>query len=411
MYYVPRIDKKLIEAYHEDLICLTGNLNGEVPNKILNIGEKQAEDALLWWKDLFKDDLYAEIMRHGQEDEERVNLVLLKLAKKHEVKILATNNTYYLEQKDWESHDVLLCLRDNELVSTPIGRGRGFRFGFQNEQYYFKSPEEMKELFIDLPEAILNIQEVVDKIEHYPLQRDVLLPAFDIPEEFQDDRDANDNEKRGENNYLRHLTYEGAKKRYPDMSDEVRDRIDFELKTVAKTGYPGYFLIVQDFCHAARRMGVSVGYGRGSAAGSVVAYCNGITNIDPIKYDLLFERFLNPERVSMPDIDIDFDDEGRGDVMQYVIDKYGANQVAQIITYGTMAAKSSLRDTARVLDLPLSRSSRFGGLCCRDRNLEQARLHGRGQADDQDAFQRGLRQGQGASNVGKARRFKGSCHL
>jgi DNA polymerase-3 subunit alpha len=369
MYYVPRIDRKLIEEYRGDLICLTGNLNGEVPNKILNIGENQAEEALIWWKELFKDDLYVEVMRHGQEDEERVNEVLIKLAKKHEVKMIASNNTYYLEEKDAESHDVLLCLRDNELVSTPIGRGRGFRHGLTNQEYYFKSQEEMKELFIDLPETILNVEEIIDKVEHYPLQRDVLLPAFDIPEEFQDPQDPADGGKRGENNYLRHLTYEGAKERYPDLTDEIRERLDFELKTIENTGYPGYFLIVQDFCHAARRMGVSVGPGRGSAAGSAVAYCNGITNIDPIEYDLLFERFLNPERISMPDIDIDFDDEGRGDVMKYVIDKYGANQVAQIITYGTMAAKSSLRDTSRVLDLPLSEASNLAGMVVGNESL------------------------------------------
>jgi|TARA_R110000737_G_scaffold164321_1_gene191792 DNA polymerase-3 subunit alpha len=358
-YYVPRIDKKLIEEYKEDLICLTGNLYGEVPNMILNLGESQAEEALLYWKDLFKDDLYLEIMRHGQEDEERVNEVLIRFSEKHEVKLVATNNTYYLDKSDAESHDILLCLKDNELVSTPIGRGRGFRYGLPNQEYYFKSEEEMKELFLDLPEAIFTIEEILNKIEPYQLARDVLLPAFDIPSEFTDPLDAADGGKRGENNYLRHLTYEGAKDRYEEITDEIRDRIDFELATVEKTGYPGYFLIVQDFCHAAREMGVWVGPGRGSAAGSVVAYCNGITNIDPIKYDLLFERFLNPDRVSMPDIDIDFDDEGRGKVIEYVINKYGANQVAQIITYGTMAAKSSLRDTSRVLDLPLSEASQL----------------------------------------------------
>ena len=362
MYYVPRIDKKLIEQYHEELICLSGNLYGEIPNLVLNVGEKQALEALEWWKGLFKEDFYLEIMRHGQEDEDRVNEVLIKFAKEHDVKLVASNNTYYLEQKDAESHDVLLCLRDNELVTTPIGRGRGFRYGLPNQEYYFKSAEQMKELFLDLPEAILNIGEIIEKIEYYPLQRDVLLPAFDIPEEFQDARDQEDGGKRGENNYLRHLTYEGAKERYEEITDEIRERLDFELETIANTGYPGYFLIVQDFCHASREMGVWVGPGRGSAAGSAVAYCNGITNIDPIKYDLLFERFLNPERISMPDIDIDFDDEGRGKVIDYVIDKYGANQVAQIITYGTMAAKSSLRDTARVLNLPLSDASRLAGL-------------------------------------------------
>lgn len=220
----------------------------------------------------------------------------------------------------------------------------------------------MKQVFADVPEAIINTNEIVEKIEHYHLAMDVLLPAFDIPEQFLDERDKEDGGKRGENNYLRHLTYEGAKERYEEITDEIRERLDFELSIIAKTGYPGYFLIVQDFCNASREMGVSVGPGRGSAAGSAVAYCTGITNVDPIKYDLLFERFLNPDRVSMPDIDIDFDDEGRGRVIQWVIDKYGANQVAQIITYGTMAAKSAVRDTSRVLDLSLFDADRIAKL-------------------------------------------------
>lgn len=361
-YYVPRIDKKLIEQYKEDLIVLTGNLYGEVPSKILNVGEKQAEEALLWWKESFGNDLYIELMRHNQEDENRVNQVLIEFSKKYNIKIVATNNTYYAEKEDANAHDILLCVKDGEKQATPIGRGRGYRYGLPNQEYYFKSSEEMKNLFKDLPEAITNLQEIVDKIEPYDLARDVLLPKFDIPEEFQDEEDKIDGGKRGENAYLRHLTYEGAKKRYGEITDDVRERLDFELDVIAKTGYPGYFLIVEDFIREARNMGVSVGPGRGSAAGSAVAYCLGITNIDPIKYDLLFERFLNPDRVSMPDIDIDFDDEGRSRVMDYVIKKYGANQVAQIITYGTMAAKSSIRDTARVLDLPLFDADRIAKL-------------------------------------------------
>jgi len=362
MYYVPRIDKKLIERYKEDLIVLSGNLYGEIPNLILNVGESQAEEALLWWKGQFGSDFYLEIMRHGQENENRVNETLIRFSEKHGVKLVATNNTYYLDKSDAVSHDVLLCVKDSELVSTPKGRGRGFRYGLDNEEYYFKSSEEMKELFLDLPEAIENIEEVLSKCEPYGLARDVLLPAFDIPEEFQDPLDKEDEGKRGENNFLRHLTYEGAILRYGEITDEIRDRLDFELETIERTGYPGYFLIVQDFCRAAREMGVSVGPGRGSAAGSAVAYCTGITNVDPIAYDLLFERFLNPDRVSMPDIDIDFDDEGRGRVIDWVINKYGANQVAQIITYGTMAAKSAIRDAARVLDLSLQEADRLAKL-------------------------------------------------
>jgi DNA polymerase III subunit alpha len=362
MYYVPRIDKSVVEMYKEDIIVLTGGLSGEVPNLLLNVGERQAEEALLWWREQFGEDLYVEVLRHGQEDEDRVFGSLIKMAEKHGIKTVAANNTFYGTKEDANTQDILLCVRDGEQVATPKGKGRNFRFGLENEEYYFKSQEEMKELFLDLPEAIESIKEILDKIEHYPLAREVLLPAFEIPDEFKHPEDEIDGGKRGENAYLRHLTYEGAAKRYPEITDEIRERLDFELATVERTGYPGYFLIVQDFCQAARDMGVSVGPGRGSAAGSAVAYCTGITNVDPIKYDLLFERFLNPDRVSMPDIDIDFDDEGRGRVIDWVIKKYGANQVAQIITYGTMAAKSSIRDAGRVLDLPLPETGMLGKL-------------------------------------------------
>lgn len=361
-YYVPRIDREIVEKYKEDLIVLSGNLQGEVPSKLLNIGEVQAEEALLWWKERFGEDFYIEVMRHGQEDENRVNEAIIQLARKHAVKIIATNNTYYVNKADAHAHDILLCVKDGEKLSTPKGRGRGFRFGLPNQEYYFKSSEEMKKVFEDLPEAIINIDEILNKVETYVLAREVLLPKFEIPEEFQHAEDEVDGGKRGENAYLKDLTYKGAARRYAEITDDIRERLDFELATIEKTGYPGYFLIVQDFIAEARNMGVSVGPGRGSAAGSAVAYCLGITNIDPIKYDLLFERFLNPDRVSMPDIDIDFDDEGRGRVMQYVIDKYGSSQVAQIITYGTMAAKSSIKDTARVLDLPLADANEIAKL-------------------------------------------------
>ncbi|MDT0605838.1 DNA polymerase III subunit alpha [Croceitalea rosinachiae] len=361
-YYVPRIDRKVIQQYKEDIIVLTGNLYGEVPNKVLNVGENQAEEALLWWKEQFGDDLYIELMRHGQEDEDRVNKVLLEFSKQHSVKIIASNNTYYCDKEDAEAHDILLCVKDGEKQTTPIGRGRGYRYGLPNQEYYFKSQDEMKALFKDTPSAIFNIQELVAKVEPFELARDVLLPKFDIPENFKVPEDLEDGGNRGENAYLRHITYEGAKKRYEEITPEIKERIDFELETIKNSGYPGYFLITEDFIREARNMDVSVGPGRGSAAGSVVAYCLTITNIDPLKYDLLFERFLNPDRVSMPDIDIDFDDEGRGRVMDYVINKYGANQVAQIITYGTMAAKSSIRDTARVLDLPLGDADRIAKL-------------------------------------------------
>ncbi len=361
-YYVPRIDRSLIEIYKEDLIVLSGNLYGEIPNKILNLGENQAEEALIWWKQQFGSDLYIEVMRHNQEDENRANTALISLARKNDVKIVATNNTFYIEKDNANAHDILLCVRDGEKQSTPIGRGRGYRYGMPNQEYYFKSGEEMKKLFTDLPEAIANLSEIVAKIEIYDLARDVLLPKFEIPLEFLVSEDDNDGGKRGENAFLKHLTFIGANKRYAEITTEIQERIDFELLTIQNSGYPGYFLIVQDFIAEARKIDVSVGPGRGSAAGSVVAYCLGITNIDPLLYNLLFERFLNPDRVSLPDIDIDFDDEGRSRVMDYVIKKYGSKQVAQIITYGTMAAKSAIRDTARVLDLPLFEADKIAKL-------------------------------------------------
>ena len=361
-YYVPRVDKKLILDYKADLIVLSGNLFGEISNKILTTGTKEAEDSLIWWKNNFKDDFYIELNRHGQEDEDTVNKVLLEFSEKHQIKLVATNNTFYLDNNSADAHDILLCVKDGEKLSTPKGRGRGFRYGLPNNEYYFKSPNEMKEIFSDIPSAISNTNEIVSKVQAFDLNNEVLLPKFEIPNEFIDSDDENDNGKRGENKYLRHLTYLGAEKRYGKLDESLKDRIEFELKTIKNTGYPGYFLIVEDFIRKAREMKVSVGPGRGSAAGSVVAYCLWITNIDPIKYDLLFERFLNPDRISMPDIDIDFDDVGRNKVINYVIEKYGANQVAQIITYGTMAAKSSIRDTARVLDLPLGDADRIAKL-------------------------------------------------
>ncbi len=416
-YYVPRIDKGIVQQYKNDLIVLTGNLYGEVPSKILNVGEKQAEEALLWWKSIFRDDLYIEIMRHGQEDEKRANQVLIDFSKRHDIKLVASNNTYYVEKEDANAHDILLCVKDGEKQATPIGRGRGYRYGLPNQEYYFKSAEAMKSLFADLPEAIINIQEVVDKVEAFTLSREVLLPNFGIPEEFLDVSDA-DGGKRGENAYLRYLTFEGAKLRYPDMDNDIRERLDFELEVIANTGYPGYFLIVQDFIAEARKMNVSVGPGRGSAAGSAVAYCLGITNIDPIKYDLLFERFLNPDRISMPDIDIDFDDEGRGRVMDYVINKYGSNQVAQIITYGTMAAKSSIRDTARVLDLPLNEADKLAKLIPnmaklgRIFNMPENELRSKFRAEDLDKINQLLNISEGedleAETINQARVIEGS---
>ena len=362
-YYVPRIDRELLLRFKDDLIVTTGSLQGEVPFLILNVGEAQAENAFVWYKEHFGENFFVELNRHGLPEEDHVNEVLLGFAKKYSVKYFAANNNYYIDRRSAESHDILLCVKDGELKDTPVGRGRGFRFGMPNDQFYFRSGKEMAELFADLPEAIACTAEIAASVESFKLGREVLLPKFRIPVEFEDERDKDPNDEgrgnRGENAYLRHLTFEGAKRKYPDMSPEIRERLDFELATMERMGFPGYFLIVSDFTTKAREMGVSVGPGRGSAAGSAVAYCLGITNVDPIKYDLLFERFLNPDRISMPDIDIDFDDEGRDKVISYVIEKYGQNQVAQIITYGTMGGKSAIRDAARVLNLPLPDADRL----------------------------------------------------
>ena len=358
----PRIDKGLLKSYKNGLIATTGGISSEISNLILNFGETQAEEAFKWWYDEFGDDFYVELIRHGLDEENHVNQILLNFANKYNVKYFASNNVYYLKKNQSTSHDILLCVKDGVLKETPIGKGRGFRFGFPNDEFYFKSQSEMKNLFKDLPKSIINIQEIVDKVEIYDLKKDVLLPAFDIPKEFINAKDVKDGGKRGENDYLRHLTYIGANRRYGEISNEIKERLDFELSTIEKTGYPGYFLIVQDFTTEARKMGVSVGPGRGSAAGSAVAYCTGITNVDPIAYNLLFERFLNPDRVSLPDIDIDFDDEGRSKIIDFVVNKYGERQVAQIITFGKMAAKSSIRDAARVLNLPLYEADRIAKL-------------------------------------------------
>jgi DNA polymerase-3 subunit alpha len=393
-YYVPRIDKDLLLKHKDGLIATTGSLQSEIPSLILNVGEEQAEEAFVWYKELFGDDFYVELNRHDLQEEDHVNTVLLKFAQKHHVKYFAANSNYYLEKKGFDAHDILLCVKDGEKKANPVGRGRGFRYGLPTKEFYFKSPKEMIALFNDMPEAIETTNEIVAKIEQYKLGRDILLPKFEIAADFiatnvleidaSHERIIALKEKGWADKnlspeaidiqkaemrviaeqfiYMSHLTWEGARKRYPEMNDETKDRIAFELTTIERMGYPGYFLIVADFIAEARKMGVAVGPGRGSAAGSAIAYCLWITNVDPIKFDLLFERFLNPDRISMPDIDIDFDDEGRDKVIDYVINKYGANQVAQIITYGTMGGKSAIRDTARVLDLPLPDADRLAKL-------------------------------------------------
>ena len=351
----PRIDKGLIKKYKKNIIALSGNLYGAIPKLILNQGIEAAEEELKWWLDTFEEDFYIELNRHGLEEEDHVNEVLIEFSKKYNVKIIAANDVFYINKEDSTAHDILLCIKQGEFKSTPIGRGRGKRSGFKNDEYYFKSQEEMKNLFSDIPESINNISEVIDKVEVYELERKVVLPKYQVPSEF--DKGGEITNKQTE--YLRKITLDGAKKKYKKISDELRERIDFEINTIKNTGYPGYFLIVQEITNKAKELGVSVGPGRGSAAGSVVAYCTGITDVDPIKYNLLFERFLNPDRISLPDIDIDFDDEGREKIINYVIEKYGYDQVAQIITYGSMAAKSAIRDAGRVLELPLSETDRI----------------------------------------------------
>ncbi len=345
----PRIDKELILKYHKGLIATTCCLGAEVPRTIMQKGEEEGEKVFKWWLDLFGEDYYIELQRHEIDDQNTVNEVLLRWAVKYNVKVIASNDSHYVDQQDYNAHDILLCVNTGDMQSTPKATdeegGKGYRFGFPNDQFYFKSTAEMSALFHDVPQAIDNTNEIVDKIDTLKLKRDILVPHFPIPQGFIDADD-----------YLRHLTFEGAHKRYSELTADIEERLNFELHTIKTMGFPGYFLIVADFIKAGRDLGVLIGPGRGSAAGSAVAYCIGITNIDPIKYKLLFERFLNPERKSMPDIDTDFDDIGRQKVLDYVIDKYGKNQVAQIINYGTMAAKSAIKDVARVMDLHLSES-------------------------------------------------------
>ncbi|MGI8600972.1 MAG: DNA polymerase III subunit alpha, partial [Chitinophagaceae bacterium] len=362
----PRIDKELIEKYHEGLIATTCCLGAMVPQAIFRKSEADAEKEFKWWLDLFGEDYYVEFQRHGMAEQDKVNEVLIKFARKFNVKIIASNDSHYVDQEDFSAHDILLCINTGEKLATEALRefsdddvnGKGKRFAFPNDQFYFKKTSEMISTFEDIPEAIDNTNEIVDKVELLNLKRDILLPAFPIPKEFQLHSDSNLNQWE----FLKHLTYAGAKERYSEIGEEIRERIDFELFTIKTMGFAGYFLIVSDFIKAGRELGVFVGPGRGSAAGSVVAYCIGITNIDPIKYNLLFERFLNPDRKSMPDIDTDFDDEGRQKVIDYVVQKYGKNQVAQIVTYGTMAAKMSIKDVARVMDLPLPDSNALAKL-------------------------------------------------
>ena len=404
-YMRPRTDRSELEKYHEDLIVCSACIAGEVPAKILKGDMEGAEEAVQWYKRVFGDDYYLELQRHEVKDprvranretfplQQKANAVLIELAKKYDIKLVCTNDSHFVDEENAEAHDRLLCLSTNKDLDDPTRM-------LYSKQEWFKTREEMNEVFSDVPEALSNTCEVLDKVETYSIDHGPIMPFFPIPEEFgtedeyrkkyteeqlydefTQDENGNvvmsreDGEKKikklggydkiyrikFEADYLAKLAYEGAKKLYGDpLTDEVSERIKFELYIMKTMGFPGYFLIVQDFINSARdQLGVMVGPGRGSAAGSVVAYCLGITKIDPIKYDLLFERFLNPDRISLPDIDTDFDDDGRGKVLDWVTEKYGADKVAHIITYGTMATKLAIKDVARVEKLPLAESNRL----------------------------------------------------
>lgn len=405
-YGRPRIDKELLEKYHEDLIICSACLGGEIPQHILNGRLDKAEESILWFKNLFGEDYYLEIQRHETHDPSAAqdvyphqitaNKAILELAKKHNIKVIATNDVHFTNAEDAEAHDRLICLSTGKDLDDP----NRMRY---TKQEWMKTTAEMNAIFSDVPEALSNTLEIADKVEFYSIDHGPIMPTFAIPEEFGTEeeyrqkltekdlfdeftQDENGNvvlseeaahdkiKKLGgyeklyriklEADYLKKITYDGAKICYGEnLTEEVKERLNFELHIMKTMGFPGYFLIVQDFIRAAREeLGVSVGPGRGSAAGSAVAYCLGITKIDPIKYDLLFERFLNPDRISLPDIDTDFDDDGRGEVLRWVTDKYGAERVAHIITYGTMATKSAIKDVARVQKLPLPESNRLAKL-------------------------------------------------
>jgi len=345
----PRVDHSVIKKYASGLIATTCCLGSEVQQTILLKGESAGEKIFLEWLDIFGEDYYIELQRHGllnidgtgisQED---INQILLRWSEKHNVKVIATNDSHYINEEDAKPHDILLCLQTNADLEDEK------RFRFPNDQFFLKTKAQMGQAFMDVPFALDNTIEIMDKVEHLKLSKDVIYPIFQVPPGYTTEAE-----------YLRHLTFIGAQHRYGTISEEVENRLNYELGIIESKQFPGYFLIVQDFIDAAKQMGVKVGPGRGSGAGSCVAYCTGITNIDPLKYNLLFERFLNPERKSNPDFDIDFDDDGRSKVIDYVVKKYGRNQVAQIITYGTMAARSAIRDVGRVLKLPLSEADKL----------------------------------------------------
>ncbi|WP_300286512.1 DNA polymerase III subunit alpha [uncultured Alistipes sp.] len=400
-YYRPRIDKELLRAYHEGIICCSACLGGELPQAIMKGNIDEAHRIVEEFKSIFGEDYYLELQLHPSgepridrnvyENQKRVNEVLLSLAAEHGVKYIASNDVHFIMAEDAPAHDRLICLNTGRDLDDPDR----MRYTFQE---YLKSEEEMAALFPDHPEALATTAEIAAKVEEYSLEHKPLMPNFPIPDDFpvpeerlretflkkMKDDELPDDIRDGrmpldeavalhpeyadaltiakQFRYLEHLTYKGAERRYGELSEAVRKRIGYELSTIEWMGFPGYFLIVWDFIRAAREIGVSVGPGRGSAAGSVVAYTLGITNIDPMKYDLLFERFLNPDRISLPDVDVDFDEDGRADVLHYVVSKYGSQRVAQIVTFGTMAPKQAIKDVARVQKLPLQESNRISKL-------------------------------------------------
>lgn len=390
-YYKPRIDKDILKKYSAGLIVSSSCLGGEIPTLIMNNHLKDVEDSIKWYQSVFGNDFYLELQRHPSElpqqreevydNQVKVNKYILSLARKFNIKIIATNDVHFTNAEDADAHDLLICLNTGKDVDDP-DRMR------YTKQEWFKTQAEMNDLFEDVPEALANTTEIVKKVEKFDLDRMPIMPIFPIPEEFGTEEKLSkefteeqllaefgeDSYKRLggfekairvklETNYLRHLVYQGAEKRYGSpVNEDIKKRLEFELNTIKLMGYPGYFLITQDFINKAREMGVLVGPGRGSAAGAAVSYCTGITNIDPVKYNLLFERFLNPDRVSLPDVDIDFDDDGRQLVLDYVTNKYGKDKVAHICTFGTMATKLAIRDVARVLKLPLPEADRLAKL-------------------------------------------------
>ena len=380
-YYHPRVDKELLRTYHEGIICCSACLGGELPQAIMHGDRAKAEAVVREFKEIFGEDYYLEMQLHRSgdprrdsevyENQKRVNAVILELAAQYGIKYIASNDVHFIKAEDAEAHDRLICLNTGKDLDDPT------RMRYTGQEF-LKSPEEMAELFAEHPEALATTLEIADKVEEYSLEHKPLMPNFPIPEDFPIDLDqlkevfskkVKDEALLAEIKqassldelttthpelaeplmiakqflYLKYLSYEGAKRRYGELDEQITKRLEYELSTIEWMGFPGYFLIVWDYIRAARELGVSVGPGRGSAAGSVVAYTLGITNIDPIKYDLLFERFLNPDRISLPDVDVDFDEDGRAEVLHYVVEKYGSKRVAQIITFGTMAPKAAIR--------------------------------------------------------------------